>query len=91
MKGPAMDKFLSFIRQLRTYSLSYSLHDSIGSFGREAIMVTVNVPGNRYEVEFFEDGHVEVERFTSSGDIYGEEELVEILSFGEPPPRTEEH
>jgi hypothetical protein len=91
MKGTAMDKFLSFIRQLRSYSLSYSITDSLDDVVREAIMVTVNVPGHRYEVEFFEDGHVEIERFTSSGDIYGEEELVEILSFGEPRPRTEEH
>jgi len=48
-------------------------------------MVTVPVPGHRYEVEFFGDGHVEVERFSSPGEIYGQEILAEILSFGEPP------
>jgi hypothetical protein len=48
-------------------------------------MVMVLVPGHRFEVEFFDDGHVEVERFTSPGNMFGEEALAEILSFGEPP------
>ena len=37
----------------------------------EAIMVKVDVPGERWEVEFMSDGTVEVERFRSSGDITG--------------------
>jgi hypothetical protein len=32
----------------------------------------VDVPGGRYEIAFFEGGHVEVERFVSTGDIEGE-------------------
>ena len=33
----------------------------------EAVMVTVLVPGQYIEVEFFSDGSVEVERFVSQG------------------------
>lgn len=33
----------------------------------EAIMVSVAVPGERWEIEFFDDGHVELERFVSQG------------------------
>jgi hypothetical protein len=33
----------------------------------EAIMIAVAVPGERWEVEFFDNGHVEAERFTSRG------------------------
>jgi hypothetical protein len=32
-----------------------------------ALMVSVAIPGERWEVEFFDDGLVEVERFTSNG------------------------
>jgi hypothetical protein len=33
----------------------------------EAIMVLLSVPGERWEIEFFPDGHVELERFVSQG------------------------
>jgi hypothetical protein len=36
-------------------------------------MVLVTVPGERWEVEFFADGSIEVERFISNGEICGEE------------------
>jgi hypothetical protein len=32
-----------------------------------ALMVAVAVPGERWEIEFFEDGHIELERFVSEG------------------------
>jgi hypothetical protein len=32
-------------------------------------MVTVAVPGERWEIEFLDDGSVEVERFVSAGTI----------------------
>jgi len=39
-------------------------------------MVDIAVPGERWEVEFFEDGHVEVEVFRSTSDgLEGEEAL----------------
>ena len=53
--------------------------------GAPQVMATVFVPGHRYEVEFFGDGHVEIERFSSPGEIGGDELIPEILSFGEPP------
>jgi hypothetical protein len=45
-----------------------------------AIMVIVAVPGERWEVEFCEDGSVEVERFISNGEIAGEAALSELLT-----------
>jgi len=35
----------------------------------------VSTPGTRWEVEFFEDGRVEVERFRSDGTIADEKVL----------------
>ena len=33
----------------------------------EALMVSIAIPGERWEVEFFDDGHAELERFGSQG------------------------
>jgi len=30
-------------------------------------MISVALPGERWEIEFFEDGHIELERFVSQG------------------------
>jgi hypothetical protein len=37
----------------------------------------------RWEVEFFEDGHVESERFMSDGTVFDASALVRLLDFGE--------
>ena len=33
----------------------------------DSVMIDIAVPGERWEVEFFGDGTVEIERFTSDG------------------------
>jgi hypothetical protein len=38
-------------------------------------MVEIAVPGQRWEIEFMEDGTMEIERFISNGIIYDESEL----------------
>jgi len=46
-------------------------------------MVIVAVPGQRWEVEFLEDGRVDVEKFVSDGTISDESELLRLLEeFG---------
>jgi hypothetical protein len=42
-------------------------------------MVTVNVPGERWEVEFMDEGTVEIERF-SEGVLHGEELIAELFA-----------
>ncbi|WP_216595229.1 hypothetical protein [Cylindrospermum stagnale] len=44
-------------------------------------MVNVAIPGQRWEVEFFADGSVEVERFISSGEVAGEDVLSELFAM----------
>ena len=44
-------------------------------------MVTVAVPGERWEIEFFEDGHVEVEKFLSQGVEDNPDVLTELLHY----------
>ena len=63
-------KLLAFLDQLERDKVWYRLEHV-----RDSIMVMVFAPGERWEVEFFEDGTVEVERFRSSGEIEGEDAL----------------
>jgi len=36
------------------------------------MMVSVAVPGERWEIEFFDDGSIQAEQFTTEGEIYDE-------------------
>lgn len=66
---------MSFLNDLRTGKVRYRLdqyHDN-------AIMVEVVVPGERWEIEFLEDGTVEAEVFRSDGVILDGSSLDELL------------
>jgi hypothetical protein len=67
---------LSFLNDLRAAKISYRL----GHCRDEAILVEVAVPGERWEIEFFEDGSVEIEVFRSDGTILDPSALSELLS-----------
>ena len=67
-------KLLTFLDRLEREKVWYRLEHV-----RDSILVTVSIPGERLEVEFFDDGTVEVERFRSSGKIEGEEALDALL------------
>jgi hypothetical protein len=70
-----MTKLLKFLEQLEVEKIWYRLGRV-----RDAIMVEVAVPGERWEIEFFADGVVEVERFISPGRIEGEEAIAELFA-----------
>ena len=44
------------------------IHFDLARHREDTVMVKIAVPGERWEVEFFEDGTVEVETFRSVGD-----------------------
>ena len=62
-----------FLRQLEERRVLFRLEKF-----RESLMVSLAVPGERWEVEFFEDGSVEVERFLSRGEV-GDSSMLETL------------
>jgi hypothetical protein len=66
--------FLRFLERLGAAELSYQ----VLSVRSEALMVTVSVPGERWEIEFMVDGTIEVEVFISNGQI-GDADDVERL------------
>jgi len=75
MKYPLLKDLTGFLNELDRQRISYSLkHDR-----DESIMVEVPLPGERWEIEFLLDGSVEIEKFISSGEIYGEASLEELF------------
>ncbi len=76
MKNSLFSKMLSFLRKLEVAKIAYELRHSRD----DAIMVRINVPGERWEVEFLEDGEIEIERFSSSGEIHDHQVLKELFA-----------
>lgn len=72
---------LRFLNRLEEHKIYYKL----GKVRNDAIMVEVVVPGERWEVEFMEDGTVGVEKFLSDGGVrYDEKELAILFrEFGD--------
>jgi len=76
MRKDIFDKLMRFLDKLDQGKLSYTL----ARYRDEAIMVSVAVPGERWEIEFLRDGSIEVEKFISQSEIYGEEALDELFA-----------
>ncbi|MEN6636313.1 MAG: hypothetical protein ABFC56_10705 [Clostridiaceae bacterium] len=70
-----MKSLMQFLSKLEEKKIFYKLNKI-----RESILVEIAVPGERWEVEFFENGEVQVERFFSDGEISGEESLKLLFS-----------
>lgn len=70
-----MKKILEFLDKLEEKKIYYKLNKV-----RDAIMVEIAIPGERWEVEFFADGNIEVEKFISQGEIHDESEFETLFS-----------
>ena len=64
----------SFLNKLETNNIYYRLN----KIRNESIMIEVAVPGQRWEIEFLEDGTIEIEKFISDKKMYDRAEL-EVL------------
>ncbi|MDZ7961873.1 MAG: hypothetical protein RMY34_29020 [Aulosira sp. DedQUE10] len=76
MKRSIFDKLILFLQSLEKQKISYT----IMHHRDESIMVAVAVPGERWEIEFLNDGSIEIEKFISNGDIHGEEAIDELFT-----------
>ena len=65
-----MKELIKFLEKLDDNKIYYKLNKI-----RDSILVEIAVPGERWEVEFFEDGNIEIEKFTSTGTIFDSSEL----------------
>ncbi len=81
MKKDNFTQMLDLCRRLDDKGIAYHLEHS----RYDALMIFIDVPGERWEVEFLENGDIEVERFVSDGEI-GDESWVEnfFARFSEP-------
>jgi hypothetical protein len=71
-----LKEFITFLNKLEENSVFYKLN----KIRNEAIMVEVAVPGQRWEIEFLEDGTVDIEKFISDKDMYDVNELETLFS-----------
>jgi len=53
---------------------------SISSIRDDAVLIEASVPGERWEIELFADGHIEVERYRSDGHIADETALAALFA-----------
>ena len=70
-----LQQVLDFLERLEEHNIFYRLSCARS----DALMVELAIPGERWEVEFFPDGHVEVEIFSNRQGIYGEEVLPRLF------------
>jgi hypothetical protein len=68
-------RLLSLLNDLRKGKIHYRLDQH----REDAIMVEVAVPGERWEVEFLDDGSVEAEVFRSNGTIHDSSALDDLI------------
>lgn len=66
-----LKKLINFLNKLEDSNIFYKLN----KVRNEAILVEIAVPGQRWEVEFMEDGTLEIEKFISDGDFYDVKEI----------------
>ena len=76
VEGDQFTRLLDFIGRLDAAHLSHRLT----LIRPDSVCVEVVVPGERWEVEFMQNGGVEVERFISNGDIADERALETLFS-----------
>jgi len=81
MKKNVFNDLMAFLANLEKGKIHYNLMHQ----RENAVMVSIVVPGERWEVEFFDNGTVEVERFISDGEIADEAALIELIAkYSEP-------
>ncbi|MGG3890784.1 hypothetical protein [Metabacillus fastidiosus] len=70
-----LKKLINFLNKLENNNIFYKLN----KVRNEAIMVEIAVPGQRWEIEFMENGTVEIEKFISDGNYYDTDEIEFLL------------
>lgn len=70
-----MKQLIDFLEKLEEKKIYYKLNKV-----RDAIMVEIAVPGERWEIEFFANGNIEVEKFVSNGEILDADEIEKLFT-----------
>ena len=71
MSAPTVHEFIRELDASRTHYVLTSVREG-------AVMVHVTLPGERWEIEFFDDREIEVKVCLSDGSMFGPEKLAEL-------------
>jgi len=71
----SLSEVLQFLSDLDAASIHYEL----STIRPDALMVSVAVPGERWEIEFVESSSVVIEVFRSDGNVYDQSKLAELF------------
>lgn len=74
MKVNQFSRLLAFLERLDQAQISYSMRHSRD----DALMIVAFAPGEYWEIEFLEDGDIDIERYRSNGHI-DDESVLEVL------------
>lgn len=69
-----LNNLIQFLNKLEASKIYYNL-----SKIRDSILVSVVVPGERWEIEFMVNGDIEIEKFVSNGEIHDKLLLDELF------------
>jgi hypothetical protein len=69
-------RLLNFLSEMERQNIFFTLART----RPDTVMVNIRVPGEYWEVEFFADGQIEVEVFTSRAGVEGVETLAELFA-----------
>lgn len=70
-------KLLAFLRRLGAARIPYDMRHSRD----DAVMIVARAPGQYWEIEFLEDGDVDIECFRSDGAIDDESVLEDLFAL----------
>ena len=70
-----LSTLFDFLQRLQAAKIHFTLH----TYRDRMIMVCITVPGEKWEVEFGDNGEIEVEVFVSTADIQGAEKLEDLF------------
>ena len=91
MNGDTYRQILDLLKRLDEANIAHRL----GQCREDALMIEVDVPGERWEIEFVDYGdevHVEIERFRSDGHMSDESVLEELFAnFADKEESVTEH
>lgn len=91
MNANLFSKLIALLERLDKAKIPYTMEHS----REDAVMILAFAPGEYWEIEFLEDGEIDIERYRSDGHIDDEtalEELFQLCSDEEPPlQRKGEH
>lgn len=74
-------ELLAFLQRLKDAKIAHTIRHS----RPDAVMVEIVVPGERWEVDFLEDGDIDVEVFRSADGVFAADDHLDRLieTFGD--------